>query len=93
MPRTYTKDEEFTEYDSRESNLIECWLKEHGYEWWQPTLCGSHCGMFEKYYNVGGLRAKWDTEKDLQDFIDFAEINNIPYNEFNIDDGVINPKV
>jgi hypothetical protein len=83
----------FTYYDEREEDLIESWLEEHGYTFWRPTVCGDCCGMYEEFYSVNGICGKWDSETDKQEFIEFAKKNNIPFNEEEIDNYHINPRV
>lgn len=84
---------DYTEYDKRESKLIEDWLAQHGYTWWQPTLCGSCCGMFDGYYRVDGIGGDWKSEADKKAFIEYANSNNIPYNKEEIEYASINPNV
>lgn len=90
----YTKQDEtvFTYYDSREEELIEKWLKEKGYSWWRPTVCGDCCGMYENYYAVDGISGKWKSEKDKEDFKKYAFEHGIPFNEQKLDYDEINPR-
>ncbi len=91
MSYSYTAEEVYTEFDDRESKLIEKWLKKHGYTWWQPTLCGNCCGMFDGYYRVNGIGGEWDNEVDKQAFIKYATRNDISFSKGEIDNATISP--
>lgn len=93
MAHSYTSEDVYTEYDESEAKLIEKWLEEHNYSWWQPTLCGNCCGMFDGYYRVNGIGGKWNSVKDKKEFIKFAKENNIPFDTEEIDRASINPSI
>lgn len=91
MSYSYTSEDVYTEFDDRESALIEKWLKESGYTWWQPTLCGNCCGMFTGYYLVNGIGGTWENDNDKAEFAKFAIQNNISYDKGELDGSTISP--
>lgn len=91
MSISYTSEDVFTEYDDRESKLIEEWLSKHDYTWWQPTLCGNCCGMYTGYYRVNDIGGKWKTDQDKIDFAIYAKKNNIPFDEDELNHSTISP--
>lgn len=93
MANQYTSDDVYTEYDEREARLIEKWLSDNGYTWWQPTLCGNCCGMFDGYYQVNGIGGEWYSKEDKESFAKFAEDNSIPYSKGELEYARIDPNV
>jgi len=71
MPHSESYEETFHTFDDWESDAIEAWLKERGYSWDHPTLCGSCCGFYDQEY--------WVTWKpgDARKFDTFAAIAGI----------------
>ena len=93
MSYTEIHDSIFTFYDDKEELLIETWLEEHRYTWWRPTVCGDHCGIFEKCYYLNGICGSWKSTDDKNSFIEYATKNNIPFNTEKIELDCINPRV
>lgn len=68
--------EEYTYFTDEEDELIQQWFTDHGYTWWQPTLCGRCCGYFADEYVPNGIGGSMK-ENDVTEFRKFAEEKSI----------------
>lgn len=74
---SYTESGEmYTFFDDRENNLIEQWLKDHGYTWGKNTVCGNCCGMYDEEYWVNGIGGHFK-KADQVEFAQFIKGNDI----------------